>query len=479
MIIGNPLDKCTDIGAIVDPSQKKSIAAIVKRSVEEGATLWQPKSAVPKKGCFFPPTLLCDVETTNVAAIEEIFGPVLSVMTFRHQPEAVQLANNTKYGLAASVWSENINKALDVAPQIQAGVVWINTTNQFDAACGFGGYKESGMGREGGAEGMLEYLKLSDIKTSPFNDPNKPLKSQLIPGSNGLKSKLKRKDDAFKNLLAIDQTAKHYINGKQCRADNGNSLSIYSKEGEQVGRVADGNRKDIRNAVEAAHKANSWSKTSGHLKAQILYYLAENLNYRKAEICQRLMALSCNSEQQAAEEFDASIERLFTYAAWADKYDGKVHQPPIQGVALAMNEPVGVLAIICPDNAPLLSMISLLAPAIAMGNRAIIVPSETSPLIATDFYQVIETSDIPKGVINIVTGGKDSLAKVLSQHDQVDAIWYHGSDKGCEMVELASADNLKRTWTHSKQTSWLRQPNYQEMLRQSCEVKNIWIPYGD
>jgi len=466
--IGDPLDKCTDIGAIVDPSQKARIESLVTQSVKEGATLYQAKTSTNKansKGCFYPPSLLCDIETSNTAANVEIFGPVLSVMSFRHQPEAIQLANNSKYGLAASVWSENINRALDVAPQIKAGVVWINTTNQFDAACGFGGYKESGMGREGGKEGMYEYLKVKAC-SAPKNMKKAKGKLQKVNSSS--------------NLFNIDQTAKMYINGKQARPDNGNTLIVNAPDGSQIGRVSDGSRKDIRNAVEAAFKACSWSKTTGHLRAQILYYFAENLNYRKTEFCQRIIDSTHVTQDQAENEFDTSIERLFTFAAWADKYDGSVHQPPIQGVALAMNEAIGVMGIACPDESPLLAFISLLAPAIAMGNRVVIIPSQTAPLVATDLYQVLETSDMPSGVVNIVTGNRDLLSKVLAEHDQVEAIWYQGTKEGSEMIELASADNLKRTWVNDgKNVNWMNADNDTQYLRASCQVKNIWIPYGD
>jgi len=470
LIVGDPLDKCTDIGAIVDPSQKQRIESLVEQSVKEGATLWQPKVETPKVGCYYPPTLLCDVESSNVAANVEIFGPVLSVMSFRHQAEAIQLANNSRYGLAASVWSENINRALDVAPQIKAGVIWINTTNQFDASCGFGGYRESGMGREGGAEGMFEYLK--------FTGANKGEQSN---SSLSIDSKETEQVTVKPvNLLGIDQTAKLYINGKQVRADNDSTVVVLNPAGESCGRVADGNRKDIRNAVEAAFKAESWSKTSGHLRAQILYYVAENLSYRREEFCRQLVQSAGSSQHQAEQEFDTAIHRLFSYAAWADKYEGSVHQPPIQGVALAMNEPVGIIGIGCPDDSPLLAFISLMASAVAMGNRVVIVPSEIAPLLATNLYQVFETSDLPAGVVNIVTGSKDALVKVLAEHSQVEGVWYHGSDQGCKMVELASAENLKRTWVNDgHKTDWLVHGNEKQFLRAACQVKNIWIPYGD
>jgi len=470
LTIGDSLDKNTDVGAIVDPKQKARISSLVDQSVSEGASLWQPNIATPERGCYYPPTLLCDVETSNVAASVEIFGPVLSVLTFRHQAEAITLANNTKYGLAASIWSENINRALDVAPQVKAGIIWVNTTNQFDAACGFGGYKESGMGREGGAEGMYEYLKLKESKAAPA----------LVKPITENASASVIKETHSSTFPNIDQTAKLYINGKQARPDNANTLTVKSVNGEVLGRVGDGTRKDIRNAVEAAYKASSWSKTNGHHRAQILFYLAENLSYRRDEFCHRLITLTGVSKAQAEEEFDLSIERIFSYAAWADKYEGSVHQPPLRGVTLAMNEPVGIIGIGCPESSPLLSFVTLVASSIAMGNRIVVIPSERAPLIATDFYQVIETSDVPAGVVNIVTGNKDELIKVLAEHDQVEGVWYYGSADGSKMVELASAANLKRTWTnYGKATNWHEKGQEKHLLRRACEVKNIWIPYGD
>ncbi|MBL4680007.1 MAG: aldehyde dehydrogenase family protein [Pseudomonadales bacterium] len=468
--VGDPLDKSVDIGAIVDQSQRDRIESLVNQGVSEGAVLWQPSTPCPTSGCFYPPTLLTQVETSNIVASTEIFGPVLSVMTFRTQKEAIALANNTRYGLAASIWSENISRALDIAPQIKAGIIWINTTNQFDAACGFGGYKESGFGREGGIEGLLEYLKPKQ---------NKALEKALIlPTAKTITKKPKDGGD----FPSINQTAKLYIGGKQCRPDGGNSLSILNANGAVAGLVGDGNRKDIRNAVEAAVKAESWGKATAHNRAQILYYIAENLSYRSEEFSERLCELTGQTKKQSQTEVEDSIERLFFYAAWADKYDGAVHQPPIKGVTLAMNEAIGIVGIVCPDSNPLLSFISMLAPVIAMGNRAIIIPSPAYPLVITDFYQILETSDVPAGVVNIVTGEKDGLAKVLADHNQVDGLWYHGSSIGSQMIEAASTGNLKRTWVnHGFARNWSSNSEGQgkEFLQQATQVKNIWIPYGD
>src|SRR6059058_5978725 len=171
--VGAPLDKTTDIGAIVARVQLERIEGLVAQGVAEGASCWQPDVPLPARGLFYRPTLLTNVHPTSVVARTEIFGPVLAAMTFRTPAEAVELANNTAYGLAASVWSESVNVALQVAAQIKAGVVWVNSTNMFDAACGFGGYRESGFGREGGREGLLEYLEPAWFKSAPLvrNEP--------------------------------------------------------------------------------------------------------------------------------------------------------------------------------------------------------------------------------------------------------------------------------------------------------------------
>ncbi len=464
--VGAPLDKAVDMGAIVAPVQLERIRGLVEKGVEEGAKMWQPSWACPTEGYFYPPTLFTDVSPAATIAQIEIFGPVLVSMTFRTPKEAVELANNTPYGLAASIWSENINLALDVAPKLKAGVVWINCTNLFDAASGFGGYRESGFGREGGREGMYEYLKTD-------------WDSGLGAGASGVSSAAPAPNVSAPQapspkpqaLPPIDRTYKLFIGGKQARPDQGYSRKIVAPDGRVLGEVAEGNRKDVRNAVEAAHAAAGWGRSSGHLRAQILYFIAENLATRGPEFAARV----------GQAEVDASVSRLFTYAGWADKWDGAVHQTPIRGVTLAMNEPVGVLGIATPNDFPLLGFISLLAPAIAVGNTVIVVPSEPNPIAAAEFYTVLETSDVPAGVINVITGAKDALAKVLAEHDDVDGMWYFGTAAGVKAVELASAANMKRTWTSAQSRDWLdpRQGEGREFLRHASEVKNIWIPYGE
>ncbi|MFN4191621.1 MAG: aldehyde dehydrogenase family protein [Tabrizicola sp.] len=454
--IGDPLDKCIDIGAVVDPVQLDTITRMVLDNPE--GEHYTAAAALPAQGCFYPPTLITGLGTASPLMQEEIFGPVLVAMTFRTPEEAVQLANNTRYGLAATVWTENINLALDLAPKLKAGVVWINATNLFDAAAGFGGVRESGFGREGGWEGLMAYLKPAAKPVAL--KPAQPVVAPTDPQTD-----------------TIDRTAKMYIGGKQARPDSGYSQPVYSPKGKLLGHVGIGNRKDIRNAVEAAHAAKGWAKTTAYNRAQVLYFIAENLSARAAEFASRLKDLT---GKPGTEEVDASIQRLFTYAAWADKFDGHAKSVPIRGIALAMNEPCGVIGALCPDEAPLLGLISLMAPAIAMGNTVVLVPGQ-HPLSATDFYQVLDTSDVPPGVVNIVTGPPQDLAKSLAGHMDVDAVWSFSSHPISALIEREAAGNLKRTWVnHGHARNWMgAEGEGRAFLSQATEVKTVWVPYGE
>ena len=462
--IGDPMDKSIDIGAIVDPVQLQSIKRLVDEGLEEGGHCHVAAGDCPSEGSFYPPTFISEVDPACRLMQEEIFGPVLVGSTFRTPAEAVALANNTRYGLAASIWTENINLALDLAPKIVCGVAWINTTNQFDAAAGFGGCRESGFGREGGWEGLYAYVRPSYQSTGEIEVITPPQgSSEPVEGS-------------------IDRTPKLFIAGRQVRPDSGYSTPVYSSTGKQLGFVGQGNRKDIRNAVEAAHAARSWAKSTAHLRAQILYYIAENLSVRREEFAQRITAMTGAAIESAKAEVDLSIDRLFIYAAWADKYDGAAHGVPIRGVALAMHEPVGIIGMLCSDQAPLLGMVSVLAPAIAMGNTCVVVPSQAYPLAATDLYQVLETSDLPAGVVNIVTAAHSDVVETMAGHMEVDSLWYFGADGHSASIERASVTNLKRTWVNNgRSRDWqdAKQGAGKEFLRQATEVKNIWIPYGE
>ena len=465
--LGPPLDKAIDVGAIVARVQLERIQRMVAQGVAEGATCWQPQITLPSRGFYFPPTILSNVHPTSIVAQQEIFGPVLAAMTFRTPREAVELANNTVYGLASCVWSESINVALHVAAQLKAGVVWVNCTNLFDAACGFGGYRESGYGREGGREGLLEYMEPKWFKHAPkLAVAQPPVSPSQDPVDSGTPS--------------IDRTIKLYIGGKQARPDSGYSMEVRSPDGALLGEASLGNRKDIRNAVEAARKAESWAKATAHNRAQVLYYCAENLAARQNEIASRLA--SAVGEQQAKREVASGIERIFSYGAWADKFDGAVHNPPFRNIAIAMNEPIGTVGVICPSETPLLGFLSLVLPLIAVGNTVIAVPSEKYPLITGDLYQLFDTSDLPGGAVNIVTGYVSQLLKPLAEHDDVDAIWCYGDEATVASAKAMSTGNLKQVWTNEGRTiDWFdsKVAEGRWFLEHATQVKNIWVPYGE
>jgi len=500
--MGNPLDKSVDMGAIIAPVQLEKIRGLVEQGRREGARVWQPTWAMPKEGFFYPPTLCTECSPASSLAQVEIFGPVVVLMTFRTPDESVQLANDTRYGLAASLWTENVNLALHVAPRLKAGTVWVNCTNLFDAASGFGGYRESGFGREGGKEGLFEYLQLTRLKegrrdrafgpkgaevSGAVLPPPPPQQSREglpqgpghDPGRNGSAAPTSPSEAAF----SVDRTTKLYIGGKQVRGDGEHSLLVLGRDGSLVGEVPRGNRKDIRNAVEAAHAgAGSWAPRTSHNRAQVLYFWAENLAIREAEFQERLRQVMGIRRKDAQDEVDTSIRRLFRFAGWADKYDGMVHHTPFRNVTLAMPEPIGVVGVVCPDEAPLLAFVSTVAPLVAMGNGVVAVPSQRWPLLATDLYQVLETSDIPSGVVNIVTGLRDELVPTLASHDDVDGIWYFGPPEGGVEVERLSTGNMKRTWvSHGRHLDWWNdaETGGELLLRESIQWKNIWVPYGE
>ena len=483
--VGDPLDKAIDIGAVVDPTQWETIDGWVKKGLEEGADIYQPDCPMPDRGWFYKPTLLTNVSPAAAVVQEEIFGPVLVAMTFRTPAEAVELANNTRFGLAASIWSENINLATEIARRVKAGSVWVNCTNLFDGASGFGGYRESGFGREGGEEGLHEYMRPKwQPRPRPALTKDLPIKTwgAYTPAHPAIPNGHDPARRTNGSLPTIDRTAKLFIGGKQVRPDGAYSRVVFNPDGTHVGEIGDGNRKDIRDAVEAAHAAKGWADRTPHVRAQIMYYIAENVAIREDEFAHRLAGLTGMALKDAKTEVEAAISRLFSYAAWADKFGGTVQETTLYGLVVGLNEPIGVMGIACPDDHPLLTFVSLLAPAISRGNTVVIIPSERYPLIATDFYQILETSDLPDGVVNIVTGNRDHLTKTLVDHEDVDSLWYFGDAAGSAQVEYLSASNMKRTWvSYGEPRDWFdaEQGEGEEFLREATQVKNVWVPSGE
>ena len=248
--VGDPLDKNTDVGAINSAAQLARISELVDEGEREGATRRSITCALPETGYWFPPTLFLDVAPANRIAVEEIFGPVVSVTTFRTPKEAIERANNSAYGLAAGVWTDNGSKAFEVACALRAGVVWQNTYNRFDPTAAFGGYKESGFGREGGPAGLLPYVRLT-----------------------------------MSRRAVVAKTYKLYLGGKFARSESGRSDPATDHAGEHVGNVPRSSRKDVRDAVKAARGAQAgWAARTAYNRGQVLYRFAEALESRSDEL---------------------------------------------------------------------------------------------------------------------------------------------------------------------------------------------------
>jgi aldehyde dehydrogenase (NAD+) len=365
---------------------------------------------------------------------------------------------------------------------------------------------------------MWEYLVASEVvpvKQIPYGDDNKksnsndetqipfpPQPAKALAGDPGYGDDNKKSNsndetqiplrpaqgnDKENKVGGIDRTVKQYIGGKQVRPDSGYSYAVYGRGGERLGEAPLGSRKDIRNAVEAARNvAAKWAATSAHGRAQVLYFIAENLTQRSAEIAAKLAAFV--GTEQAEREVQATVERTFAYGAWADKFEGSVHQPATpRMIALAMKEAIGTIGVLAPEDAPLLGLMSLVLPCVAMGNAVVAVPSERAALLMGELYQVFDTSDLPGGVVNLVAGKAMELGKTLAEHDDVDAVWSFCGDAASAMVKAASIGNLKQVWTGwatkdgGQGVDWFdaKQGEGRVFLRHATQVKNIWVPYGE
>ena len=309
--------------------------------------------------------------------------------------------------------------------------MWINSTNLFDAAAGFGGYRESGFGREGGREGMWEYLmpdresQTDDLAAGRAARASSKTARRRRRGASACGAP---RSSTIPIAALRSSTARRSCSSAASRRAPTRATRRASRgaDGRVLGEVGEGNRKDIRNAVEAAHAAAAgWAKATGHARAQILYYIAENLAARADEFARAHRALTGAATDAA--RGGGGVARLFTYAAWADKYDGAVHHVPLRGVALAMHEPIGVIGVACPDEHPLLGLVSLVAPAIAMGNtrRRDPVASARRSRRPTSIRCSRRRTCRPAWSTSS-PARRDALAKTLAEHDDVDAVWYFG-----------------------------------------------------
>ncbi|CAL4122997.1 unnamed protein product, partial [Meganyctiphanes norvegica] len=483
--LGSSLDKVMDMGAMVDECQRKYVSDYVEDARKEGAEIFQIEAPT---GCFYPPTLITSVGTTSKCVVEEIFGPVLVALPFRTEKEAIALANNTIYGLGASVFTERMTLGIETAKMIKAGAVWINCHNIFDAAAGFGGYKQSGYGRDGGKEGLYEYVKpqwqgrLSfkspEIDVTKFGAAYMADRPSISPANTEIVS-------ADGTLPKVDRTYKLYYGGAQKRPDGNYCRVINNAHGKSFALVGESNSEISHPADKHIPVRGGISRRVAGNKFSIILFATQNAEFRSTGFSQLLANLAEIHGQlhtSAADDVDATIARLFHWASYCDKYGGTVQETTLYGTVLKIHEPIGCVGVACPDEDPLLAFVALVAPLIARGNAVVAVPSQKYPTPALALYQVLETSDLPGGVLNILTGNRDHITKYLAEHQDIQSMWYFGSLEGSKFVEYTSAVNVKRTWVnYGLERDWIddQQGAGEEFLYHSTQVKNVWLTMGE
>nr|XP_017823372.3 aldehyde dehydrogenase family 16 member A1 isoform X1 [Callithrix jacchus]XP_035143303.2 aldehyde dehydrogenase family 16 member A1 isoform X1 [Callithrix jacchus] len=470
---GRGLDGAVDMGtrgaAACDLAQR-----FVHEAQSQGAQVFQAGDVPPKRP-FYPPTLVSNLPPASPCAQAEVPWPVVVASPFRTAKEALAVANGTPRGGSASVWSERLGQALELGYGLQMGTVWINAHGLRDPSVPTGGCKESGCSWHGGPDGLYEYLRPSRTPT------------QVCCLSKNMSY------DTFG--LAVPSTLPAgpeigpspappyglFIGGRFQAPGARSSRPIWDSSGNLHGYVAEGGAKDIRGAVEAAHQASpGWAGQSPGARAGLLWALAAALERRKSTLASRLERQGV--ELKTAEvEVELSARRLRAWGARAQAQGHTLQVSGLRGPVLCLREPLGVLAVVCPDEWPLLAFVSLLAPALACGNTVVMVPSAACPLLALEVCQDMATL-FPAGLANVVTGDRDHLTRCLALHQDVQALWYFGSAQGSQFVEWASAGNLKPVWvSRGCPRAWDQETEGAgpELGLRAARTKALWLPMGD
>ncbi|XP_010991497.2 aldehyde dehydrogenase family 16 member A1 [Camelus dromedarius] len=470
---GRGLDGAVDMGArgaaAHDLAQR-----YVREAQSQGAQVFQAGS-VPSDSPFFPPTLVSDLLPASPCTQAEVPWPLVVASPFRTAKEALALANGTPRGGSASVWSERLGQALELAYGLRVGTVWINAHGLRDAAVPTGGCKESGSSWHGGPDGLYEYLQPSG---TPARLPY--LSESLNYDTFGLV--------VPSTLPAGPETGPSpappyglFVGGRFQAPGARSSRPIWDSQGNLHGYVAEGGAKDIRGAVEAAHQAGpSWVGQSPGARAALLCALAAALERRGSTLAARLERHGVELKVAKA-EVELSARRLRVWGSRVQAQGRTLQVAELRGPVLQLREPLGVLAIVCPDKWPLLALVSLLAPALAHGNTVVLVPSGACPIPALEVCQDMVTL-LPAGLVNVVTGDRDHLTRCLALHQDIQALWYFGSAQGSQFVEWASAGNLKPVWVNRGcPRAWDQEAEGAgpELGLRAARTKALWLPMGD
>jgi acyl-CoA reductase-like NAD-dependent aldehyde dehydrogenase len=281
--------------------------------------------------------------------------------------------------------------------------------------------------------------------------------------------------------VTVRKTYKLYIGGAFPRSESGRSYPVSSPSGELLAHAAQASRKDVRDAVQAARAAVAgWSGATAYNRGQVLYRIAEMLEGRHAQFVAEVVAAEGVSSAAAAAQVDAAIDRWVHYAGWADKYPQVVGSTnPVAGsyFSFTLPEPTGVVGVLAPQDSSLLGLVSVVAPVLVTGNTAVVVASQDRPLPAISFAEVLGTSDLPGGVVNLLTGFTAELAPWLASHRDVNALDVTGAAPGARAdLQAAAADNVKRVYM-PRSEDWSAAPGLTR-LNAFVETKTVWHPIG-
>ncbi|KAM3597502.1 uncharacterized protein V6R79_005452 [Siganus canaliculatus] len=464
--------------ALQSDEDRALVEAAVKEAEQQGATLIQA-CAVPPTGAQYPPTVLCGAAPSSPFVVSPAPGPLLPVMAFRTNTEGVTLGNHSPHGLAASIWTEDLTLALETAKSLSVGSVWVNSHSVSDPCMPTSGHKDSGTCTDGGQEGLYQFL-LPPSSSAPL--PRSSPVSMDYSKFGGEASPAIVPDDS--DAASAPKSYQQFVGGKACKSVSGCSVAVQAPGGSSVlAFCPDGGRKDVRNAVEAAVKVQpGWMKKSPSARAQSLYALAKGLEAKRRDIAASISVQTGVSLDEAEKEAELSINRLTDWAAYCDKIRGGTLPVPRSGSALSFPEALGVVGIVLPDKTPLLSMVTLLGAAVAAGNAVVMVPSQRFPLPVLTFIQVLQASDLPAGLVNVVTGSSDRLTAALANHSVIRAVWYWGSAEGCQYLQHTCTSPMKTLWLLGGRDAagkdWTRfdASLLEEMWRSAVQWKSVWIP---
>uniref|UniRef100_A0A3P9LGL5 Aldehyde dehydrogenase 16 family, member A1 n=1 Tax=Oryzias latipes TaxID=8090 RepID=A0A3P9LGL5_ORYLA len=464
--------KCVPLQSEADRSL---VDTAVQEAQQQGATLIQSCSA-PPSGPLYPPTVLCGAAPASPCVVSPAPGPLLPLMTFRCHKEAVAVGNHSPHGLAASIWTEDLTLALETAKNLSVGSVWVNSHSVVDPCLPVCAHKDGGSCTDGGQEGLYQFLRPSD--SSP------PIRSSAVPLDYS-KFGTEESPAVIPDPASSPPSYLQFVGGKACKSVSGCSVAVQSPGGSGVlGLCPEGGRKDVRNAVEAALKVQpGWQKKTPSARALSLHALVKGVEAKRQDLATSLHTQTGVSMDEAEKEVELSITRLALWAAYCDKVQGGSLPMPKSGSALSFPEALGVVGVVLPDESPLLSMVTLLGAAIASGNAVVMVPSQKHPLPTIAFIQGLQSSDLPAGLVNVVTGKRDQLTVALANHSVIRSIWYWGSAEGCRYLQYTCTRPLKtlrlvRQEGQDEGVDWTQaSPSFLEDLwRNAVQWKSVWIP---